>query len=349
MKHKIWTSWVVIATGLLLLIVAIVNYTIDPYAQYKDPKAYINNQRVVLPGLSENLDYESIILGTSMTENFDINQINELFDTNVIKLSMAGASLREQYEIANKALGSEKEIETVFWGLDFFKFNIDDYNYDKSEISSYLLDGNRWNDYKYLISLKTLNDAIKLYNYNHNIIPYFQGGITDLEKYAYWGDFYDFYDFNETVVLEDYSKVIKEINDTKTFNMSPTKTIVDYIKPIIRANPNVEFNLFLTAPSILYYSYANRMNENSNEMINEIRLALVEELGHLSNVNLFDFSIEKEWTHNLDNYKDVSHYKPEINKEMMERIFNNENVINSDNVEAINKEFLKQVSSYEAP
>lgn len=347
MNHKVWSLFVVIATLLLLFVVATINYMIDPYAQYREPKGYVTNQRLLLPGLSEHLKYESIIIGTSMTENFNQEQINSLFGTKVMKLSIAGSSLKEQYEIANRSIEFGPELKKVFWGLDFFKFNLDNYNYNKSDIPEYLLDKSWENDYKYLISLKTLKESFELYNYNENVTPDSSNNIVNKwEDYAYWGGLHE---FDENLVLEDYKELLANEENFESFSFEPSETVNKFIKPIIVDNPEIEFNLFLTSPSILYYLYANKMNENSDEMINEVRRALVNELGYLPNVNLFDFSIEKEWTHNLDNYKDVSHYKPEINKEMMERIFNNENVINSDNVEAINKEFLKQVSSYEAP
>ncbi|MER1999547.1 MAG: hypothetical protein ABS882_07215, partial [Lysinibacillus sp.] len=109
------------------------------------------------------------------------------------------------------------------------------------------------------------------------------------------------------------------------------------------------FHLFITPTTLAYYKYLQEVNPNIIHMIAKIRKSLVEELNGLDNVTISDFSIKSEWTTDLDKYKDVSHYVPEINDLMIEQIEDPQNSLNIDNVSNVNEIFSTQVLSYEIP
>ncbi len=71
----------VITAFLGLMITAGLTFVIDPYFQYHMPwfgkEAYANNERYSNPGLAKNAEYDSVIVGSSMSENFNCNWFDE--------------------------------------------------------------------------------------------------------------------------------------------------------------------------------------------------------------------------------------------------------------------------------
>lgn len=98
-------------------------YVLDPLQYYRKSTWYspvfTSEQRYQNPGLVRNYSYDTIILGTSMTENFLPSVVGEALGGQAIKLSMRGSTADEQYKIASLALETGK-VKKVLWGLDYF-------------------------------------------------------------------------------------------------------------------------------------------------------------------------------------------------------------------------------------
>ena len=87
------------------------------------------------------------------------------------------------------------------------------------------------------------------------------------------------------------------------------------ILPFVEANPDTEFYFFFPPYSILYWN--NVMRENTFEATMEQYRYVAERLLQYDNARVFYFQTMDE-TLNLSNYADYSHYKPAINKFMVE-------------------------------
>ncbi|MER2000629.1 MAG: hypothetical protein ABS882_12715, partial [Lysinibacillus sp.] len=229
MTYKKWFLTVIGLTFLGIAALAYFNIAIDPYNQYKDSDQYLLNQRVVLPGVTKNTDFDAFVIGTSMTENTDLKLIDELYGTNSLKLSMSGASLKEQNQIANLALEQKgTDVKHVFWGIDFFKFNIEDYNYNQSLIPDYLADDKYFNDYKYLVSISTIKDSIKVLQNRLNLNIGTPITLYDRYDYSNWEELYD---FNSELVINDYNRLLSVMNTSTVFETDANETVTKFIKP----------------------------------------------------------------------------------------------------------------------
>ena len=86
------TKWIKIFFGLSLigvLFVGGVNYIVDPFQQYRVKTFYpiaFTNERYQNAGLSKNFEYDSLILGTSMTENFILDEVEKKLNFNKTKV-----------------------------------------------------------------------------------------------------------------------------------------------------------------------------------------------------------------------------------------------------------------------
>ena len=87
----------------LLLVIAILVVTIDPFFHYHKPiegfPYIVDNQLSQNPGMAENMIYDSAVVGSSMTVNFNTNDFANVMGLNTIKLSYSGALPRDDYNI----------------------------------------------------------------------------------------------------------------------------------------------------------------------------------------------------------------------------------------------------------
>ena len=95
MKTKIWIAgWLAIVLSIAGTIGFWV-YKVDPIMHYRKPNTdgyfyVLNNQRSQNDGISKHFDYDALITGTSMTENFKTSEMNDIFDCTSIKVSYSG-------------------------------------------------------------------------------------------------------------------------------------------------------------------------------------------------------------------------------------------------------------------
>lgn len=71
-------------------------YHIDPFFHYHKPytNGYyytLNNQRSQNNGICKHFDYNALITGTSMTENFMTSEMDAIFGTNSVKVPFSEA------------------------------------------------------------------------------------------------------------------------------------------------------------------------------------------------------------------------------------------------------------------
>lgn len=117
---------------LILFLTAVTMIVIDPYFHYHKPLSFLSyrlsNQRHINNGIIKHFKYSSIIIGTSMTENFKNSQFDKLFNVNSIKIPFSGGSYKEINDNMEIALKNNKNIKCILRGLDYGGIN-QEYNY----------------------------------------------------------------------------------------------------------------------------------------------------------------------------------------------------------------------------
>lgn len=98
-KYKIWITITLILIVIVFILFASVTIYIDPFFHYHKPlREYhypINNERYQNDGITRNFEYESIITGTSMTQNFKKSEADKIFGSNFIKVPFSGETVRK--------------------------------------------------------------------------------------------------------------------------------------------------------------------------------------------------------------------------------------------------------------
>ncbi|OPA72651.1 hypothetical protein BB381_05515 [Campylobacter pinnipediorum subsp. caledonicus] len=171
-----WLKWFFVSCLFSIIFVAFVNYTVDPFQQFRISNFYdikFEEQRYLNAGLAKNYKINSVALGTSMTENFLINEIEEKLNyKNVIKLSISGGVTKELITTLNTAIKHNK-IDDVLFGLDIFSLSD---NFDKNRFPWFLYEEYSFKSIKdYLLNSFIFKNS---YKYIKSIIHNFiMGGV----------------------------------------------------------------------------------------------------------------------------------------------------------------------------
>ena len=318
--------------GILLCIIVVLTYIVDPLFQYHKPFFHINirNERYQNPGILKNFDYDSVLTGSSMVENFRVSWFeDEVKDEKLVKTTFSGGYSKDFNNVFKLAFNTHK-IKTVYYGMDVFNIFTHKSDEIRTDIPDYLYDDNLLNDVKYFFNKDILFDYT-LYNLctpNKN------------NDYAYcW---YNRYTFSKSTVLKSYSRA--SLSKEKT---EYDKYVQDYEKNLkniteyIERYPDTKFKIFMPPYSILFWDNGIRTGTIDAQM--QLMQKVMEALLKYDNVEIYYFQNMEDVITNLNNYKDYTHYSEKINYYMFECMCKtNEHLLNKDNyLEEIEK--MKQI------
>jgi len=347
-KKKYVLIWLFTATAIFLFVV-LVNYIVDPYQQYRKasfyPVLYEKNQRYMLPGMIKNYDYDSIVIGSSMTQNFILSDVRKYLDFNKpIKLTPSSTTAYEAKQLIELAF-KYKKVRQVLYGLDLFAFIGKKDRVEKDVFfPSYLYDNNIWNDYQYLCNFDIFIKSLKSI-----IIPFFDTK-NILYNYDYmWQWQHYFKKFRIERVYETYFRKIKFLkhNDDEKIFLEMKESFDANLLSIIQQHPETDFIIFYPPYSILTFKYW----EKTGFLISSIKFKeyVFRKLKKFKNVQIYDFQIEKNILYDLSNYRDYSHYHQKINIWMLKEIAKKHFIVTDKNIKKKVNTLKKIVIEYPEP
>ncbi|MBO4456787.1 MAG: hypothetical protein J5802_03640 [Butyrivibrio sp.] len=319
---------------------------VDPFFHYHEALTgfpyIVDNQLSQNPGMAKNMLYDSCIIGSSMTVNFDTDDFAELLGANTVKLSYSGAYPRDHYNILsivfdeNTYARKHSPVKNVYLALDIPTLTADPET-TKYPLPEYLYDRNPINDVKYLINKDVL--------FQYIFRPAVQREGSDMSEiyFSWWTPEY----YNIQWVMHNYEQPEENPEEmTKDGLIEGTEVNLSRnIIPFIEEHPETDFYIFFPPYSILYWN--NVKKENTFEATMEQYRYVADRLMQYDNVRLFDFQTMDEVI-DLNNYADYSHYKPAINKFMVECFKDGNYEINSaEEMEAELTKVRKMVGAYD--
>lgn len=327
--YKFWIIGTLLCILAAFIIFAAPTVYIDPLFHYHAPlKGYeypLNNERYQNDGITRNFDYNGIITGSSMVQNFMTSEADGIFGADFIKVTFSGGYYKEVNDNLKRAYSSGKDIKYVIRCLDYSRLvqDKDDYREDRY-YPTYLYNDNPLDDMEYV-----LNKSV-LFEQTFKVIEYTKDGnkTTSFDEYANWNDSYT---FGAEAVLSTY-----ELEEPAKAPRILTDEEADTVRENIRQNvikltdehPETTFYIFFPPYSICYWDAL----KNSGEVdwrIDAEAAAIEELLGH-QNIKLYSFCDNFELVCNLDNYKDRAHYGEWINSRILEWLHNGEYLLTED-------------------
>ena len=302
------TVLLLFGTILVVLIIALVVF-VDPFFHYHAPLEkfpyQVDNQMSQNPGMAMHMDYDSAILGSSMTVNFNTNWFEEEMGLDTIKLSYSGAYPRDISNIMSIIFEYHPDIKNIFLGVDVINYS-SDVEQTKYEYPIYLYDKNIFNDISYVLNKDVLLDYI--------VRPIVDPEPTDLATVysSWWTDEY----YNIQWVMHNYEP--PELNLTEApkdyFEQGIVANMEQNILPYIEENPDTEFVIFYPPYSILFWN--DEITQNQLEATLYEYEIISQMLMKYDNVKIYFFADEEDIITDLNNYADYTHYHPDFNHYM---------------------------------
>ena len=303
-----------IISSLILLFFAFIVVIIDPYFHYRKPStniAYIlDNERYQNDGIIKHFDYNAIITGTSMVENFKVSEFNKLFNVNSIKIPFAGAMFKEINDNLITATNYNDNIKIILRCLDLYKLNEpkDAIAYNSNNYPKYLYDDNKLNDINYLLNKNAITNA-----FESIIKTATKQNSTSFDDYASWYNMSKKSTYITTQI--DYKNAWENIKQNVT--------------DLADKYPNIDFYLFYPPYSIYYWDNANQ--EGVLNMQLDCIQYVTELLLEHKNIYIYSFLNEYDIITDLNNYKDIRHYSEKINSFILKKISTKDNLLTKDN------------------
>lgn len=319
MAYKWVRNWLTVSIGIILSIL-IFNFIVDPFEYYRKATFYKtyydSNERYRNPGLIKNYEYSSVLIGSSMTQNFLISDLNKIIP-NPIKLTARGMSPYEINIILNTVIKNKTNINKFLIGIDISTyFNKPESLISGAEIPYYLYDNNIYNDYKYLVNISTIKKSFNVLKKSINFI-----NNDPLYKYEYMFQWEHLYKNKFGIKYKDMYNELNNKNNLKLkkFIYKDAKLNFDKnILNIIKKYPNKDYILFFPPYSALEYIKWKKIG------IFEKYIKFKKYLYNVSlknnNLVLYDFQVATKIILNFSKYKDLTHYNQSINTWMTDKI-----------------------------
>ncbi len=341
LRYKIWFIVTLIFVVIAFIIFALITIYIDPLFHYHKPlnkyKYPINNERYQNDGITRNFEYESIITGTSMTENFKKSEADKIFGSDFIKVPFSGGHYKEINDNLKRAYDSGKDIKYIIRCLDYSHLVEDKDAYREDiEYPSYLYNNNLFDDVNYV-----LNKSI-LFEQTHSVIKHTKDGFetTSFDDYANWNSDYT---FGAETVLGTYTLDEKD-SPERRFSEYERNMVVENIMhnvtSLAAGHKETTFYYFFPPYSICYWDTLKNCGK-VNWLIDAEETA-IEEILKYPNIKLYSFCNNFELVCNLDNYKDVAHYGEWVNSLILEWMYNDKYLLTKDNY----KEYIKTIREF---
>ena len=311
----------IVSIILLAILTAGIVFVFDPFFHYHKPikplKAVLTQAEYQVIGTLRTFDYDSLIAGSSMAENYNNKWFDEAFDCTTIKAVKPGANTSDLVYILEAAY-EEKEIKNVFYTLDIAALTTSvQEHYVNEEMPLYLYNKNPLDDVKYLFNKHVLFEDIP-----YMIANSFMGNYDEGDSFN-WAKYKDFKTLHYTPTKEkqpDISK--KEYESYVNFNLTK-------LEDLINSHPETRY-IFMIPPYSSLWWYESYMCGNLEQDLYAVEQAF-ERLLPFENVEIHYFQNMEEIVSDLSLYMDPIHYNADVNRILVDLISTKEYKVSYEN------------------
>ena len=168
MNFKKWIYIFIAEIFLGAFILATLSIIVDPFFHYHKPLPglfyVLNNERYQNDGILKHFDYDAIITGSSMTQNFKTSEFNVLFNANAIKVPFSGGTFKEMNDNIATAYRTNHNLKYVVRSLDSYNilYDKDGMRNDLGQYPVYLYNDDLIDDFKYIFNEDVVKTSAKI-------------------------------------------------------------------------------------------------------------------------------------------------------------------------------------------
>lgn len=331
--YKKWALGTIAAFAIVTLaIIGLVVY-VDPFFHYHSPRENIEydlyDERYQNDGILRSFDYDTIITGSSLAENFRPSVCDKIFGGTAVKAPFAGGSYKEVNDTLTRAFSYNDNIKTVIRCLDYDKFfdSKDLVEYSLDSYPNYLYDDKLINDVKYVFNKEIIYVALKeLLNVSSS------GNMrSSLDEYK---SQMNVYSFGKEAVNAFYSRDPNaEIKPMEQITEEAYATIKGNIEQNVIAlaveHPETEFYFFFSCENIYFKDLRYTIGWTEKYLMAE--KYIIELLLPYENIHVYSFYTDYDQVYNLDAYHDIAHYDADTCDKLLQWLHDGKGLLTEDN------------------
>ena len=357
--------------GLLCLsiVFSLISFYFDPLHIFTTPADKVNalyssDARLQNAGYIRNFEFDSVIIGNSHMENLSHRKTAQYLPGNWFNLSMAGSTENERKLVLDKVF-RDKKIKQVLLLLNggFRTNSTEGYEvlYDRNplnDISIYLNDKYSkcfFNHMSNTVFRTKFDDDCfgkKLNIDEHNAWIYntiYSSRLGGIEKWALHYQnkqlFGAYLALNER--YNNSPRRIKSISEDTRKKIE--KNINNNVLSLIKSHPETQFYCYVHPFFKLAFALDLR-DENIDAQATEIYIEYLRQVARIAstykNFKLYGFD-NLEFTADVKNYKDLTHFTPELNYKILGYIKEERYTLNDSNIDEYIDEFKKGCYSFD--
>lgn len=298
---------------LILLLILVVVYVIDPFCHFHMPwfgmAAVGTEERSAIIGVAKNDRYETALIGSSMSENFRASWFEDgVFGDSAVKLCIQGGSFADYKPIFDEVLNHD-EVKNVIFSFDTYLLtnNPDD---SICTIPEYLSNDNIFDDAYYIFNKSVLLNYIPIF-ISENI----RSGCNPDDAYS-WSDSYNYDKYSARAAYNTKRPAVVSQQKNIEYYFDYADKFIEDVVPFIESRPDVTFYFYCPPYSMLFWDFSVRSGNTIPEIgaLERVMNRILE----YDNVRVFYFQDDFDIVTDLNNYRDYSHFKRDINKYMYE-------------------------------
>lgn len=314
-------------------------FCVDPFYHYHRSwfglPTVMENAVYQTPGAIKHFSYDSVILGTSMTENFHASWFEEM-GWETAKFSYSGARTDDLKALLELLYGRAESPAHIVIDINTYQLT-EPANSSFGERPEYLYDNSILTDVYYLYNFDVVLESLR------RVADGIRGIESNLDDAYTWED--EFY-FGKSQVFDSARQIKQQLLEEGTRTVDLEEMLLrcdenlDNIIPFIEAHPETRFYFFYPPYSILYWEQ-EILKGDLEEMLT-VYAHSISRLLVYENVSVYYFQDEFEIISNLDNYRDVGHHRPEYNRYIYECIRDGKKLVTKENL----REYIENVYQY---
>lgn len=341
LSAKKWIALFLALTLLMLSALAGIAYAVDPYFQYRvKDNTYFLSSSYVNAGLIKNYDYDTIILGSSMVSNYDMDQFREQLNHTPVKIEYGGMSPKTIAAFLNYAAQVGKASQ-YYVNIDISSFQTEGFI-----ANEHLLKNDLVSKAKYLLGYETWFRFIPvdcgLMLYKAVFGPFPPGKLAQRTSIDQNGAWTLGIPFGRDVVLYNRAQDLYSVSEVNLNNLY--ERMLSQIDTFLsRVDFQAGSYTFIFPPySALYWCDAQ--DQGYFDTFLEAKKYFVQELLNRG-CTVYDFQ-SAELTIDLDNYQDSTHYSGDVNVWMTTCFTNGTYQVTPDNYAALQEQLIENTIAF---
>lgn len=311
--NKKFVQKTILYSAVVLVLIAAIIVIVDPFSHYHMPffgmEAVATEERSALIGVAKHDTYDTALIGSSMSENFVDSWFEDgVFGNSAVKLCFQGAHFWD-YEIVLDEVIKKPEVKNIVFGLDNYLLTD---NPEESEVTipEYLYNDSIFDDAYYLWNKSVVFNYLPVFIANNK-----SENFSDDNAYV-WTNLYE---YGKDPVLVSYLPFRPQVFEERLpsdYYFEYGDEFIEKITKYIEARPDVQFSFYVPPYSALFWDYSLRKGKLEAEIC--VMDRVYSKLLEYDNVDLYYFQNDFDIVENINNYRDYSHFKQEINYYMYE-------------------------------